>query len=122
MKDFPERTGLYVLPPPDEINEGRKNYKVYWWFCLHFIEAVVGSAKWKQCKASQQLRKFVTPSDEAFAMVVYENNFARWYEEYFEVDPRQREQKPNGQIAGMQERVAIRIRDSAVGQEKAWNK
>ena len=38
-------------------------------------------------------RKFVTPSDKAFAMVVYKNNFERWYEEEFEVDPRVREKQ-----------------------------
>ena len=35
----------------------------------------------------------VMPSVEAIAVVVYKNNFEKWYEEYFEVDPRQQEAK-----------------------------
>ena len=98
LKDFPERNGLYVLPPPQETNEGRKNYKVYWWFCLHFMEAAVGSTKWKQCKASQTLHKIVTPS---------------------RLTQGSESKKPNCQIVGMQEKVDIWIRDSVVGHEKA---
>lgn len=81
------------MPPPVEINEGRENKRTYLWFCENFLEPVIGTAKWKANKCKQQVRKFVTPSDEAFAVLVYENNYRKWYECFYDHDPKNRTEK-----------------------------
>lgn len=63
------------------------------WFCRYFMEPVIGSIKWKRSKARLSLRKFATPSDEAFAMLVYENNYDKWYNEYDEADKNNRTER-----------------------------
>ena len=70
------------MPKPKEVNYGRDNKKVYTWFCKHFMEAVVGTVKWNKNKANLPLRKFAPPSDEAFAMIVYQNNYNKWYHQF----------------------------------------
>jgi hypothetical protein len=66
------------LPTPAEIKEGRQNQRVYSWFCNSFLPAVVGTKHWADNHRTLEIREFVTTSDEAFAWVVYENNFERW--------------------------------------------
>jgi hypothetical protein len=66
------------MPEPEEVNSGRDNKKVYLWFCSNFMEAVVGSTNWKRNCARLLLSKIATVSDEAFAQLVYENNFCKW--------------------------------------------
>jgi hypothetical protein len=66
------------MPTPEQVNEGRENKRVYQWFCSHFLEPVVGATKWKANRITRALRKFATPSDEAFGMVVYQNNYQKW--------------------------------------------
>ena len=43
-------------------------------FCDHFIRAVVGHRKFDQDKRNHLLSRFVTVSDEAYALLVCENN------------------------------------------------
>lgn len=71
-----------AMPKPKEVNYGRDNKVVYTWFCKHFMEAVVGTVKWNKNKANLPLRKFAPPSDEAFAMIVYQNNYNKWYHQF----------------------------------------
>ena len=53
---------------------------------LSFVECAVGSVigrrLWKKRADLVKLSTFVTPSDEAFAMVVLENNANKWIEEF----------------------------------------
>jgi hypothetical protein len=80
---YPERMGMAdPMPKPVEVREGRENVRVYLWFCEFFLEPVIGTAKWRSNRYKLPIRKFVTPSDEAFAIVVYENNYRKWYECY----------------------------------------
>jgi len=39
---------------------------------------VVGTKKWTENHRSLEIREFVTRSDEAFALAVYDNNYDRW--------------------------------------------
>jgi hypothetical protein len=78
---FIERIGMDdPMPKPVEVKEGRENVRVYVWFCEYFLEPVIGTGKWRANRYNLPIRKFVTPSDEAFAMLVYENNYNKWYE------------------------------------------
>ena len=47
-------------------------------FIEHFLPAVVGKRKWESEKAHDLLSDIVTPSAEAFAFLLYENNFLKW--------------------------------------------
>ena len=51
-------------------------------FCDHFIRAVVGHRKFDQDKRNYLLSGFVTVSDEAYALLVCENNLEKWVEMY----------------------------------------
>ena len=50
----------------------------YEWFTSNFLPAVVGSRCWNAHYRKDTLSTFVSISDEAFALVCYENNYARW--------------------------------------------
>lgn len=51
-------------------------------FCDHFIRAVVGHRKFDQDKRNCLLSTFVTVSDEAYALLVCENNLEKWIDMY----------------------------------------
>jgi hypothetical protein len=84
---------LHGIPHPENVNEGRDNKKVYMWFCQCFLEPIVGTVKWRANQAKHPLRKFVTPSDEAFAMVAYENNYSKWLNMVINVHESDRKEK-----------------------------
>ena len=71
-------------PRPDEVAKllSQENYDTYSWFCLHFLKSVVGYDKWEKNFTKVKLSDFVMPSDEAFALLVYENNHDRWLDMY----------------------------------------
>lgn len=54
----------------------------YQWFCEHFIECVIPSSEWKLQARKKLLSVYVSPSLEAFAVLVYKNAFAKWAEEF----------------------------------------
>ena len=51
-------------------------------FCDYFLPSVVGKRKWKQHRMRSHLSSFVTPSDETFAILLYENSLDRWNDLY----------------------------------------
>ena len=50
----------------------------YYEFLEYFVSAVVGKKVFKQFKCEKLLSEFVSKSDEAFALVVLENNLDTW--------------------------------------------
>lgn len=46
------------------------------------IGSVIGRRLWKKRSDLMKLRNYVTPSDEAFAMLVLENNAEKWMDEF----------------------------------------
>ena len=54
------------------------NFPVYKDFCSFFVSGVVGIRHFDRNKCSQPLSKYVTSSDEAFAVLTLENNWSRW--------------------------------------------
>ena len=54
------------------------NYPVYKDFCSFFVSGVVGIRHFDRNKCIQPLSKYVTSSDEAFAVLTIENNWERW--------------------------------------------
>ncbi len=47
-------------------------------FCQRFLKCVVGEQKWNSKHLVEPIRDFVTPSDEAFVILVLENNCSVW--------------------------------------------
>ena len=64
----------------EKIYESKDNELLYI-FYLKCVSVVSGKRKWNKYSQSKKLRTFVTPSDEAFAMVCIENNLPKWMEE-----------------------------------------
>ena len=50
-------------------------------YCDNFLSVVVGVSEWKEKAHRDLISKFVTPSDEAFALVSLENSYDRWLAE-----------------------------------------
>jgi hypothetical protein len=54
----------------------------YQWFCEHFMECVIPTSEWKLLARRKRMSEYVTPTLEAFAVLVYKNAFERWNEEF----------------------------------------
>src|SRR5687768_10011769 len=55
-----------------------KKSKIYFNFAIHFVAVVIGRKKFDSYCWKHALSKFVTVSDEAFALLIFENNYDRW--------------------------------------------
>ena len=86
-------TGDTMLPNPTVLNTWKELSKVdteekkvmLFHFWDKIVPAVSGVKKWekgKKCKDYINPRTAFTVSDEAFALVVVENNFSMWVDEY----------------------------------------
>lgn len=64
-----------------ELHQGASKSSLYTSFFLyHFLPAVVGKNKWKRQCAERSVSKIATISDEAFCIVLLENNIDYWGE------------------------------------------
>src|SRR5687767_5992143 len=52
--------------------------KTYFHFIEYFISSVVGKNHYKYSKCDKLLSEYTTVSDEAFAILIYKNNFDTW--------------------------------------------
>lgn len=50
-------------------------------FYVCCVSRSVRKRRWNECSQKKRLRLFVDPSDEAFAMLVLENNVSKWMDE-----------------------------------------
>ena len=76
--DEEEKEGLTALPSVERVKRLREDPIVYRWFCTHMVSSVVGVKHWLTNFRKSPLSNFVSVSDEAFALVNYENNLLRW--------------------------------------------
>ena len=58
-----------------------ENDTLIYMFYLICVSRAVGKRKWNVYCKTKLLHEFVTPADEAFAMLVLENNVAKWMSE-----------------------------------------
>ena len=49
-------------------------------FVEYFVSAVIGKKKYKENKCNKLLSEYASVSDEAYAILIFENNFDRWYD------------------------------------------
>ena len=63
----------------DDITD-RKNMttSTFLFYCSDYLSAVVGMVEWKNKESKMKVREIATPSDEAFCLVMLENNYERW--------------------------------------------
>jgi hypothetical protein len=69
------------LPVTPETLHGRfskDEYPVYEAFILFFVSGVVGICHFDRNKPTAVFRTYVTTSDEAFTILILENNWERW--------------------------------------------
>lgn len=64
--------------PADIVNDRRNNPDQYANFFVLFVAPVVGKKRFESLCWRQKLSKFVTVSDEALALLLFENNYYRW--------------------------------------------
>ena len=65
----------------ENIYESTDNDCIYQFF-FKCVSRAVGKRRWNECSQVMRLSEFVTPSDEAFAMLVLENNLPKWMDEF----------------------------------------
>jgi hypothetical protein len=67
-------------PPKPEILEleMRKNVKQYMEFVSRMLPPVYGKEIWNEAAGNKKLSKFVTASQEAFALLLYKNGYEAW--------------------------------------------
>ena len=66
-----------TMPSLEEIKKGRSNQTVYMTFCDLFLCQVVCKSKWNRVFKLTKLTEVATRSDEAFGLLVLDNNYAR---------------------------------------------
>ena len=84
-------------------------------FCDHFLRAVVGHRRF-DCDKKEILSNWITVSDEAFAMLVGENNIDRWIDMYRRDDKKNRMSFPDTlMVARAKSKMAL-LKDAKGGQ------
>jgi hypothetical protein len=63
-------------------NSKNRVSKPYIYFCTHFLKCVVGQRFEEKMEKNVRLSSIVTPSDEALALILTENNEARWLTQF----------------------------------------
>ena len=58
------------------------NNCAYFWALQEFMPCIVGKKSWNSNYLSTHVKKFITPSDEAFMLVSLENQWDRWTNMY----------------------------------------
>ena len=62
----------------DIIRNRRRTIKNYIIFALNFISVVVGKRQFDNYSWHFNFSNYVSVSDEAFALLIFENNYKRW--------------------------------------------
>ena len=52
--------------------------EAYLWFCENFMECVITSHEWKMKSRKQKMSEYLTPTLEAFAILMYSNSYEVW--------------------------------------------
>ena len=71
-------SNMPVTPETLEDRYDKPNYPIYKDFVSFYVSAVVGVRKFDRNKCHVKYSKYVTVSDEAFAVLTLENNWKRW--------------------------------------------
>ena len=77
-----EKDKTFKIPTVKEMQQLRENQSLHILVCERFLKTVTGEEKWNCNHLIRPLQEFVTPSDEAFLMLVLENNEDRWTDEW----------------------------------------
>ena len=75
---LPKLDDILSLRPSIIEKEGEMKDNGYVWYLDNILQLVAGKRKWKRDKHNQLVTEAVSISDEAFGMIVLENNWSRW--------------------------------------------
>jgi hypothetical protein len=73
------------VPKMADILKLSKNADVYGWIVSRWMRCVVGNAQWNKRYYREPLSDVATGSDEAFLLIIVENNYERWMAEVREM-------------------------------------
>ena len=76
-KEFDSSLQTFFIPK-NIVETRRQNHEMYQDFATFFIAPVVGKRKFVNSNFKFLFSKYVTVSDEAFALLLFENNYDRW--------------------------------------------
>lgn len=76
QEDDPTVSAFFI--PKHIVNTMRQKGKMYFDFATYFIGPVVGKQNYKDKNRKYRFSRYVTATDEAFALLVFENNYNRW--------------------------------------------
>ena len=99
----------------------------YQWFCENFMECVIPSIDWKLKSRRQKLSNYITPTLEAFGILVYYNSFDVWNQRWKSVDSNSsegsREVDDLSTLSGATGKCSFRFTGDAKGSRKyeGWN-
>jgi hypothetical protein len=68
----------------DVLKMRTNNGNAYELFCDKFVSLVVGRHDWKSRESTEMISSMATVSDEAFAILIFENNYDVWTEDVTE--------------------------------------
>ena len=67
-----------VMPEKNIVNNRRQTFESYCVFASHFIAPVVGKQRYDNLCWQTTFSSYVSKSDEAFALLIFENNYDCW--------------------------------------------
>ena len=91
----------------EKIHDKQDNDLLYF-FYSECVSRVVGKRKWNKYSQVRKMGNFVTTSDEAFAMIILENNLPKWMDEL----------RHNGRLARNEKRKSLYTQED---KSKGWS-
>ena len=79
LRELSKTNSSIEIPSPDKLMALRQGDR-YEWFLDECVRWVVGAQKFDRLKTKKRISEFVYPTDEGFALLVYENQKDRWEE------------------------------------------
>jgi hypothetical protein len=98
----------------------------YQWFCENFMECVIPSSEWKLKSRKQKLSNYITPTLEAFGILVYFNSFDVWNQRWKSSDNSSSSTEIEDDLStlsGGTEKCSFKFTGDAKGSKKyeGWN-
>ena len=94
----------------------RRRPKLYGQFCGTFLRCVVGDSVWRGNHLHKPLGDFVTPSDEAFALLLIENSYERW------IDMWENDNKKTSDVPAKYTNAGVSNKDGRTRKYCGWSK
>ena len=115
ITELEDETGKKArMPEITDIAALRSAEGTYGWFATQFLPAVVGSRCWNANYRKKTLSLFVSISDEAFALVSFENNYERWSDMF------QQKNTKSSRVAALWTNSGASLKDGQSKRFRGW--